>query len=146
MRTNEPYRHPAIVAVMRRYFFTGNKSLGRRFRDTFSSSLDSDNSKEVPQALLGIVVVAIFAALKEWSEGLDQRKSQDFVSADFSDEYELHMTLLQTKIYKNDGTGIAKYHALMARLYREVSTGSSSDIKASSSEKMPDLDFDGMEE
>lgn len=59
VRTNEPYRHPAIIAVMRKYFFTGNKSLGRRFHDTFSSSIDSDNSKEIPQAMLGIVVVAV---------------------------------------------------------------------------------------
>ncbi|KAJ3980183.1 hypothetical protein F5890DRAFT_1557941 [Lentinula detonsa] len=145
VRTNEPYRHPAIVAVMRKYFFTGNRSLGRRFQDTFSSSIDSDNSKEIPRALLGIVVVAIFAALKEWHEGLDQRQNQDFVSADFSDEYELHMALLQTKIYRNDGTGKVKYHVLMSRLYREVTMDSGHNVLASS-EKMPDVDFDGMEE
>ncbi|KAJ3791774.1 hypothetical protein GGU11DRAFT_761320, partial [Lentinula aff. detonsa] len=49
----------------------------------------------------------IFAVLKEWSEGLDQCKNQDFVSADFSDEYELYMMFLQTKILKDDGTGKA---------------------------------------
>ncbi|KAJ3996009.1 hypothetical protein F5050DRAFT_1808148 [Lentinula boryana] len=145
IRTNEPYRHPAIVAVMRKYFFTGNRSLGRRFQDTFSSSIDSDNSKEIPRALLGIVVVAIFAAVKEWHEGLDQRQNQDFVSADFSDEYELHMALLQTKIYQNNGTGKVKYHILMSRLYREVTMDSGHNVLASS-EKMPDVDFDGMEE
>ncbi|KAJ3993024.1 hypothetical protein F5050DRAFT_1714828 [Lentinula boryana] len=145
VRTNEPYRHPAIVAVMRKYFFTGNRSLGCRFQDTFSSSIDSDNSKEIPRALLGIVVVAIFAALKEWHEGLDQRQNQDFVSADFSDEYELHMALLQTKIYRNDGTGKVKYHVLMSRLYHEVTMDSGHNVLASS-EKMPDVDFNGMEE
>ncbi|KAJ3968813.1 hypothetical protein EV361DRAFT_924102 [Lentinula raphanica] len=146
IQAHEPYRHPAIIAVMRKYFFSGNKSLGRRFHDTFSSSISSDDAKEIPRALLGIVVVAIFAALKEWSEGQDQRATQDFVSADFSDEYDLHMSLLQTRIYKDDGSGKIKYHALMSWLYGEVNAnGDGGSIKALS-EKMPDLDFDGMEE
>ncbi|KAJ3758099.1 hypothetical protein EV360DRAFT_70581 [Lentinula raphanica] len=145
IRTSEPYRHPAIAAVMRKYFFSGHKSLGRRFHETFSSSVSSDDSKEIPRAMLGIVVVAIFAALKEWSEGRDQRMTQDFVSAEFSDEYDLHMNLIQSKIHKEDGSGKLKYHALMSWLYREASMGESSNVKASS-DKMPDLDFDGMEE
>ncbi|KAJ3964406.1 hypothetical protein EV361DRAFT_942234 [Lentinula raphanica] len=136
IRTSEPYRHPAIVAVMRKYFFSGHKSLGRRFHETFSSSVSSDDEKEIPRAMLGIVVVAIFAALKEWSEGRDQRTTQDFVSAEFSDEYDLHMNLIQSKIHKEDGSGKLKYHALM---------GEGSNVQASS-DKMPELDFDGMEE
>ncbi|KAJ3819497.1 hypothetical protein F5880DRAFT_1616419 [Lentinula raphanica] len=144
IRTSEPYRHPAIIAVMRKFFFSGHKSLGRRFHETFSSSVSSDDEKEIPRAMLGIVVVAIFAALKEWSEGRDQRTTQDFVSAEFSDEYDLHMNLIQSKIHKEDGSGKLKYHALMSWLYREASTGESSNVKASS-DKMPDLDFDGME-
>ncbi|KAJ3978685.1 hypothetical protein F5890DRAFT_1559858 [Lentinula detonsa] len=142
--TSEPYRHPAIVAVMRKYFFSGHKSLGHRFHDTFSSSVNSDSSKEIPWAMLGIVVVAIFAALKEWSEGCDQRMTQDFVSAEFSDEYDLHMSLLQSRIYKEDGSGKHKYHSLMSWLYREARMGEGSNIKASS-DKMPELDFDGMD-
>ncbi|KAJ3709691.1 hypothetical protein DFJ43DRAFT_1044723 [Lentinula guzmanii] len=142
--TNEPYRHPAIIAVMRKYFFSGHKSLGRRFHDTFSSSVNSDDSKEIPRAMLGIVVVAIFAALKEWREGCDQRMTQDFVSAEFSDEYDLHMSLIQSKIHKEDGSGKLKYHALMSWLYHEVRIGEGSNIKASS-DKMPELDFDGMD-
>ncbi|KAJ3749395.1 hypothetical protein DFH05DRAFT_1593878 [Lentinula detonsa] len=142
--TSEPYRHPAIVAVMRKYFFSGHKSLGHRFHDTFSSSVNSNSSKEIPRAMLGIVVVAIFAALKEWSEGCDQRMTQDFVSAEFSDEYDLHMSLLQSRIYKEDGSGKHKYHSLMSWLYCEARMGEGSNIKASS-DKMPELDFDGMD-
>ncbi|KAJ3979557.1 hypothetical protein F5890DRAFT_1558580 [Lentinula detonsa] len=142
--TSEPYRHPAIVAVMRKYFFSGHKSLGRRFHETFSSSVNSDDSKEIPRAMLGIVVVAIFAALKEWSEGCDQRMTQDFVSAEFSDEYDLHMSLIQSKIHKEDGSGKLKYHALMSWLYREARIGEGSNIKATA-DKMPELDFDGMD-
>ncbi|KAJ3996473.1 hypothetical protein F5050DRAFT_1807737 [Lentinula boryana] len=142
--TSEPYRHPAIVAVMRKYFFSGHKSLGRRFHETFSSSVNSDDSKEIPRAMLGMVVVAIFAALKEWSEGFDQRMTQDFVSAEFSDEYDLHMSLIQSKIHKEDGSGKLKYHALMSWLYREARIGEGSNIKATA-DKMPELDFDGMD-
>ncbi|KAJ3791966.1 hypothetical protein GGU11DRAFT_761152, partial [Lentinula aff. detonsa] len=92
-----------ICTIMCKYFFFGHKSLGHRFHDTFSSSVNSDSSKEIPRAMLGIVIVVIFAALKEWSEGCDQRMTQDFVSAEFSDEYDLHMSLLQSRIHKEDG-------------------------------------------
>ncbi|KAJ3716749.1 hypothetical protein DFJ43DRAFT_1043298 [Lentinula guzmanii] len=134
----------SICTIMRKYFFSGHKSLSRRFHETFSSSVNSDNSKEIPRAMLGIVVVAIFAALKEWSEGCDQRMTQDFVSAEFSDEYDLHMSLIQSKIHKEDGSGKLKYHALMFWLYREARIGEGSNIKATA-DKMPELDFDGMD-
>ncbi|KAJ3782624.1 hypothetical protein GGU10DRAFT_335402 [Lentinula aff. detonsa] len=74
----------------------------------------------------------------------DQRMTQDFVLAEFSDEYDLHMSLIQSKIHKEDGSGKLKYHALMSWLYREVRIGEGSNIKASS-DKMPELDFDGMD-
>ncbi|KAJ3783953.1 hypothetical protein GGU10DRAFT_403210 [Lentinula aff. detonsa] len=89
----------------------------------FSSSVNSDNSKEIPRVMLGIVIVAIFAALKEWSEGCDQCMTQDFVSAEFSNEYKLHMSLIQSKIHKEDRSGKLKYHALMSWLYREARIG-----------------------
>ncbi|KAJ3826348.1 hypothetical protein F5880DRAFT_1504736 [Lentinula raphanica] len=111
-----------IRTIIRKFFFSGHKSLGRRFHETFSSLVSSDDEKEIPRAMLGIVVVAIFAALKEWSEGRDQCTTQDFVSAEFSDEYNLHMNLIQSKIHKEDGSGKLKYHALMSWLYREAST------------------------
>ncbi|KAJ3746240.1 hypothetical protein DFH05DRAFT_1458566 [Lentinula detonsa] len=130
---------------MCKYFFSGHKSLGRHFHDMFSSSVNSDDSKEIPRAMLGIVVVAIFAALKEWSaKGCDQCMTQDFVSAEFSNEYDLHMSLIQSKIHKEDGSGKLKYHALMSWLYCEVCIGEGSNIKASS-DKMLELDFDRMD-
>ncbi|KAJ3737507.1 hypothetical protein DFJ43DRAFT_1148631 [Lentinula guzmanii] len=118
--TNEPYLHPAIIAVLHKFFFHGRKLLGRRFQDTFSSMVDSNNAKEIPQAMLALVSVAIFAALKEWEQGLNESTSCEFVSANFSEQYDLHIMFLGTRILKTDGSGKGKYHALMARLYGEA--------------------------
>ncbi|KAJ3800257.1 hypothetical protein GGU11DRAFT_754513, partial [Lentinula aff. detonsa] len=145
LRANEPYQHPAIIAIMQKFFFSGNKSPGRRFRDTFSSISDQDDAKEIPQAMLGLVSVAIYAALKEWKDGGHQRKNEDFASANFNDQYELHMKFIGAKILKLDGSGKGKYHSLMARLYRKANS-STSVVDENDSNLLPDLDFDGMED
>jgi Domain of unknown function (DUF6532) len=63
MQMNEPYRHPAIVAVLHQYFFSGDESLGHCFLDTFLSINELDNAKEIPQAVLGLVSVAVRSLL-----------------------------------------------------------------------------------
>ncbi|KAJ3715705.1 hypothetical protein C8R42DRAFT_645597 [Lentinula raphanica] len=125
-RTNEPYLHPGIAAVLNKFFFSGKKALGRCFEDTFTSSSEHDDSKEIPQALLGLVSVA-------WDKGKDQRKNQDFVSSEFNEEYELHIMFLRSKILKPDGSGKAKGS--------NTSNGGSAEAS-----KLPEIDFDGMEE
>ncbi|KAJ3742376.1 hypothetical protein DFH05DRAFT_1461488 [Lentinula detonsa] len=146
-RTSEPYLHPAIITVLHKFFFHSRKSLGRRFQDTFLSTVDSDNAKKIPQAMLALVSVAIFAALKEWEQGLNESTSREFVSANFSEQYDLHILFLGTRILKTDGSGKGKYHALMARLYREAVSGANvSDADLAGAAKLPALDFDGMEE
>ncbi|KIK50426.1 hypothetical protein GYMLUDRAFT_78505 [Collybiopsis luxurians FD-317 M1] len=139
MQMNEPYRHPAIVAVLHQYFFSGDESLGHCFLDTFLSTNELDNAKEIPQAVLGLVSVAIYAALQEWKDGQTECQHDNFVSADFRDEYELHMKLIDKKILKPDGSGKGKYHTLMAWLYHETQLSTGVD------DGLPDLDFDGME-
>ncbi|KAJ3767528.1 hypothetical protein FB446DRAFT_707738 [Lentinula raphanica] len=126
---NEPYLHPAIIAVLHNFFFKGpNKT---------------DDAKEVPQAMLSLVVIAVFAAIKEWEGGKDERDKQEFVASTFSDQYTLHATLLNEKIRNsNVGDGVQKYHTLMARLYREAKSGSATATDVAST-LMPDIDLAG---
>ncbi|KAK7461766.1 hypothetical protein VKT23_008196 [Stygiomarasmius scandens] len=141
-RRNEPYRNPAITAVLHKSFFKGSKALGRRYRDTFSSISPTDPSKEIPMPMLGLAGVAIFAALKEWLTG--EQVDDNFVAADFAEEYNQHIRLLKEGITKKDGSGKGKYHVIMAHLYREATARSNVDAKVDS--RLPDFDFDGMEE
>ncbi|KAJ3793787.1 hypothetical protein GGU11DRAFT_848399, partial [Lentinula aff. detonsa] len=105
-------------------FFKGAKSYGQHFINTFTSSSSTDDMKEIPSAMLTLVIVGIFAALKEWEEGEDQREEQDFASATFADVVGLHNALLIDKIRDAKiGNGAGKYHTLMARLYRDAKAG-----------------------
>ena len=63
IRTNEPYRHPAIIAILHNYFFSNRTALGYRFSGMFESSVEDDDAKEIPQAMLGLVAVAIRSLL-----------------------------------------------------------------------------------
>ncbi|KAJ3711135.1 hypothetical protein DFJ43DRAFT_1039322 [Lentinula guzmanii] len=154
LHANKPYQHPAIIAIMQKFFFSGNKSPGRRFRDTFSSISDQDDAKEIPQAMLGLVSVAVrwdipsmswYLCRSQRKDGGHQRKNEDFASANFNDQYELHMKFIGAKILKLDRSGKGKYHSLMARLYREANS-STSVVDENDSNLLPDLDFDGMED
>ncbi|KAJ3837157.1 hypothetical protein F5878DRAFT_642997 [Lentinula raphanica] len=100
---------------------TGPKSFSQRFADTFNSTSKTDNAKEVPHAMLSLVVIAVFAAIKEWEGGKDEREKQEFVASTFADQYTLHTALINEKIRNAKvGNGAEKYHTLMARLYREA--------------------------
>ncbi|KAJ3791335.1 hypothetical protein GGU11DRAFT_804419, partial [Lentinula aff. detonsa] len=121
IRRNEPYLHPAIITVLHNFFFKGPKSFGKRFSETFTSSSKSSNAKEVPQAMLALVVVGIFAALKEWEGGKDERDKQEYAPASFIEISTLHTNILVNKILNaKAGSGGQKYHSLMSRLYREA--------------------------
>ncbi|THU93823.1 hypothetical protein K435DRAFT_861119 [Dendrothele bispora CBS 962.96] len=139
-RKNEPYRHPAIIAVLQKAFFKGPKSIGVRYHDNFTSVSQKDVSKEIPTAMLALAGVAIFAALKEWSSGF--QVEEDFSAADFAEEYENHINMLNLKILRPDKSGREKYHALMAHLFRESNRRSGS--VTSNTSQLPDIDFDGM--
>ncbi|KAJ3736763.1 hypothetical protein DFJ43DRAFT_1149848 [Lentinula guzmanii] len=59
----------------------------------------------------------------------------------------LHIMFLGMRILKTDRLGKGKYHALMAHLYCEAVLGANvSDADLAGAAKLPDLDFDGMEE
>ncbi|KAJ3766342.1 hypothetical protein FB446DRAFT_794204 [Lentinula raphanica] len=105
IQRNKPYLHQAIITVLHDFLLQGK----------------TDNAKEVPHAMLSLVVIAVFAAIKEWEGGKDEREKQEFVASTFADQYTLHTALINEKIRNAKvGNGAEKYHTLMARLYREA--------------------------
>ncbi|THU76764.1 hypothetical protein K435DRAFT_878754 [Dendrothele bispora CBS 962.96] len=139
-RSNEPYRHPAVIDVLQKAFFKGKKAIGRRYDANFGSISSIDTSKEIPKPMLALAGVAIFAALKEWTSG--NQEDEDFSAADMQEEYDKHIALIDTQILKPDRSGKEKYHNLMAYLYRQANGRPSASAKPS---KLPQIDFDGME-
>ncbi|KAJ3736831.1 hypothetical protein DFJ43DRAFT_1149943 [Lentinula guzmanii] len=111
-----------------------------------STENNQDDAKEIPQAMLGLVSIAIYATLEEWKDGGHQCKNEDFASADFNDQYEPHMKFIRAKILKLDGSGKGKYHSLMARLYRKANFSTSVVDENANDSKLLDLDFDGIED
>ncbi|THU95144.1 hypothetical protein K435DRAFT_798366 [Dendrothele bispora CBS 962.96] len=118
-RSNEPYRHPAIIEVLKQAFFSqDSKSIGKRYEDNFQSTSPTDPAKEIPMPMLALAGVAIFAALKEWASGT--RVNEDFAGIVMSEEYEKHISLCKGRIIGEDGSGRTKYHNMTTRLYREA--------------------------
>ncbi|THU93562.1 hypothetical protein K435DRAFT_799612 [Dendrothele bispora CBS 962.96] len=139
-RSNEPYRHPAIIEVLKQAFFSqDSKSIGKRYEDNFQSTSPTDPAKEIPMPMLALAGVAIFAALKEWASGT--RVNEDFAGIVMSEEYEKHISLCKGRIIGEDGSGRNKYHNMTTRLYREAKGQGTS----TTSSELPEIDVDGME-
>ncbi|THU77632.1 hypothetical protein K435DRAFT_877594 [Dendrothele bispora CBS 962.96] len=117
-RLNEPYRHPAIVEVIKQSFFQGPKSYGKQYDVNFMSSSETDKAKEIPTAMLALASVAVFAALREWLSG--ERTGEDFSGSLMTDEYQYLVDICSKRIIGANGRGREKYHNMTARLYREV--------------------------
>ncbi|KAF5328881.1 hypothetical protein D9758_018394 [Tetrapyrgos nigripes] len=120
-RSNQPYRHPAVLDVLKEALWTDSPhaaSLGKKFVDMFSSTVDEDDAKEVPMAMIDLVRIAIFAALREYTTGTRVKQNFDLVL--MRTEYEKHIQLMEQKIIKPDQSGRSKYHNMAAELYREV--------------------------
>ncbi|KAJ3993060.1 hypothetical protein F5050DRAFT_1714798 [Lentinula boryana] len=102
----------------------------------------TDDTKEIPSAMLTLVIIGIFAALKEWEEGKDQHEEQYFASTTFADIVGLHNALLIDKIRDAKvGNGAEKYHILMARLYCDAKAGKGISVALN---QVPDVDLEGM--
>ncbi|THU80171.1 hypothetical protein K435DRAFT_940683 [Dendrothele bispora CBS 962.96] len=139
-RSNEPYRHPAVIEVLKQAFFLqDSKSIGKRYEDNFQSTSPTDPAKEIPMPMLALAGVAIFAALKEWASGT--RVNEDFAGTVMSEEYEKHISLCKGRIIGEDGSGRNKYHNMTTRLYREAKGQGTS----TASSELPEIDVDGME-
>ncbi|KAF5340533.1 hypothetical protein D9758_015824 [Tetrapyrgos nigripes] len=140
-RSNEPYQHPAVVDILKDAFWTDSAnhvSLGKKYTETFSSTVDDDSAKEVPKAMLGLIGIAIFAALREYTIGTHVK--QNFDLSIMRDEYLRHIRFIEQKIIKDDGSGRKKYHNMAAKLYQQVTKSG----EAANEDELPDVDWDNM--
>ncbi|THU89468.1 hypothetical protein K435DRAFT_914385 [Dendrothele bispora CBS 962.96] len=138
LRSNEPYRHPAVVAVLRQALFDGKKAIGRRYMENFECNSDLDDCKEIPKHMLAFIATTIFAVLNEWSTGLEVKA--EFEVSSFQTHYKEHLQLLEEKILKKGGK--EKYHNLMSYLFREATCRVGTATVSESN--LPEIDFDNM--
>ncbi|KAF5353618.1 hypothetical protein D9758_013765 [Tetrapyrgos nigripes] len=66
-RSNEPYYHPAVIDTLKAAFWTDSQNhtcLGKKYINYFGSTIDDDDAKEVPMAMLGLVDVMTVCAFR----------------------------------------------------------------------------------
>jgi len=59
---SRPYRHPAIVSIIKMKFFTGSTSIGYQHRNRFTSSIKEGSKAlemEVPAPIIALVATAV---------------------------------------------------------------------------------------
>ncbi|KAG2036761.1 hypothetical protein BDR03DRAFT_982709 [Suillus americanus] len=135
---DQPFCDESIIDTIHLSFFDGENSIGVQSRDDFVSVLDGNDEPELPVAM-------IYAILKDWSSGNPPLSAQvkSFNSSFHIGVYKAHQATL-TRIFNSSQK---KYHALMARLYKAVSTVESSESAPTGSSDTCDyLDLDAMGE
>ncbi|THG93140.1 hypothetical protein EW026_g8017, partial [Hermanssonia centrifuga] len=65
-----PFANKLITQLLAAHFFNGAKSIASQYPDHFESIIeDKPDEKEIPEAMLGIVCVAIHDGLNDWTMG-----------------------------------------------------------------------------
>ncbi|KAG2125889.1 hypothetical protein BD769DRAFT_1668710 [Suillus cothurnatus] len=140
---DQPFCDESIIDTIHLSFFDGENSIGVQSRDDFVSVLDGNDEPELPVAMVCLITTLIYAILKDWSSGNPPSSAQvkSFNSSFHIGVYKAHQATL-TRIFNSSQK---KYHALMARLYKAVSTVESS-APTGSSDTCDYLDLDAMGE
>ncbi|KAJ3532151.1 hypothetical protein NMY22_g7860 [Coprinellus aureogranulatus] len=121
----EPYRHPGVVNMLQ-FFFKCHKSIGQSRNQSFTSSISANTDEvaskeqEVPIPMLAFCVTMLRAELSLWKFG--RRESSKFDADQHYTVYEHHVGALN--VLKS--TWPVRFHELMAFLYVQASTSSSS--------------------
>ncbi|KAJ7483086.1 hypothetical protein B0H11DRAFT_2417302 [Mycena galericulata] len=120
-KVNLPFHASPIVDIMQEVFFSGNKSLGRKHKQLFTSpNKDLPKELELPDVMLALVAANVAGALHTW-------KSGRFQGAEFSQE-RLEMTyidLLKTISRTREDTP-DKFHKVMHDLYLKTTQSAAS--------------------
>ncbi|KAL7279499.1 hypothetical protein ACG7TL_007344 [Trametes sanguinea] len=81
---NKPYEHPAVLAVLRAFFFSRSNAFASVHAERFTSSLETrPHEKEIPATMLAFVGAAMHASLSEWQTGT--RIAVSFAGDTFAD-------------------------------------------------------------
>ncbi|THU97915.1 hypothetical protein K435DRAFT_857143 [Dendrothele bispora CBS 962.96] len=113
LKMSLPYRHPAIIIVLRS-FFMGAASPGYVYRDLFVSSIPGNKEKEVPKSMVAFAAAVVHFCLGEWTGG-SRLANQNFTANGLRAEYNRNIDLLQ-----QIASDPRKYHRLMADLYQRA--------------------------
>ncbi|KAJ7463805.1 hypothetical protein B0H11DRAFT_80824 [Mycena galericulata] len=120
-KVNLPFHASPIVDIMQEVFFSGNKSLGHKHKQLFTSpNKDLPKELELPDVMLALVAANVAGALHTW-------KSGRFQGAEFSQE-RLEMTyidLLKTISGTREDTP-DKFHKVMHDLYLKTTQSAAS--------------------
>ncbi|KAI0695826.1 hypothetical protein BC835DRAFT_1414648 [Cytidiella melzeri] len=123
MKQNKPFKHPCIIKVITKSFFEsgrgGRSSLADKHSKLFSSSCEEGPKRdelELPIPIVALAATAVHCALLEWKTGEHSKLS--FHGDTYQPVYERHVKVLED--IRNDH---AKYHRMMADLYKTVSRG-----------------------
>ncbi|KZT20197.1 hypothetical protein NEOLEDRAFT_1182722 [Neolentinus lepideus HHB14362 ss-1] len=126
LRTNEPYKHPTILAIMQALYFSGSGALGVQHTDLFTSSSPTDAAVEVPLSMVALVTTAIHNSLMEWQTG--KRQAREFSALNCGDIYRTHVGILEKLKASKPGF----FHALMSGLYRDARAATASELQIDS--------------
>ncbi|TEB31127.1 hypothetical protein FA13DRAFT_1774501 [Coprinellus micaceus] len=141
----EPYRHPAIVAVLQS-FFRDSKCIGQIFSTSFTSSIQEDDDvrswePEIPIPMLALSVAMLHAEISLWKYG--RREMVKFDADSHFTAYDHHVKFLENLRNKY----LPKYHRLMAYLYTQArDADSAGDGPNEDTGVLKSLDLDGMAE
>ncbi|KAG5641336.1 hypothetical protein DXG03_005480 [Asterophora parasitica] len=134
----QPFWHQIIVSTINEYIFSGTRGpIAAKQADCFNSSITTGSESWELEAPL----LYVWALINDWNMGY--LKKSEFNADEFEDVYRGHELFLKTLC---DGHP-AKYHRLMADLYKQVSNsnlGHSATVVANNS--LAILDIDGMDE
>ncbi|KAJ3541668.1 hypothetical protein NMY22_g3800 [Coprinellus aureogranulatus] len=122
---NQPYRHPALVAMIH-FFFKDHRSVGQVWSGKFESSIlpeqdeNASAEKEVPIPMVAFSTAMLRAELSLWK--FDRRETGKFDADQHYTVYEHHVEAL-TSLKRR---WPMRFHQLMAFLYTQASTSTSS--------------------
>ncbi|KAJ7323626.1 hypothetical protein DFH08DRAFT_1085397 [Mycena albidolilacea] len=133
LQTELPFRHPAIVAVIKQGVFTGQFKANVEHLFV-STSKNHPKRVELPDPMVSLAATAIYAALVEYRL-TGEHQNINFTEAAYEDTYRNHMkTLADTRTYAP-----VALHKVLHALYNDVTEARSVQPSASSSATLINL-------
>ncbi|PSR93706.1 hypothetical protein PHLCEN_2v4601 [Hermanssonia centrifuga] len=111
-----PFMNKLITQLLAVHFFNGPRSITSQYSNLFKSTIpERPDEKEIPEAMLGIICVAIYDGLGDWTTGTFTVAS-DFEVGNVEAEYLKVMDFLAEIKAKS----VKMYHRIMHQVYKNV--------------------------
>ncbi|EPQ54138.1 hypothetical protein GLOTRDRAFT_139522 [Gloeophyllum trabeum ATCC 11539] len=126
LRKTEPYKNPAILAILSALYFSGSGALGMKHPDLFTSTSLTDPAPEIPISMVALVATTIHNALMEWQSG--KRQAREFSALNCGDVYRTHVEILEKIKVKAPGF----FHQMMVDIYRRARAAAVAEVRVDS--------------